>query len=235
METPKHLLVVDGDPESRREVAQSLATRGVACLELGFAREALESAAENPPALVLLEMFLPDISGLGLCRLFREREDLGSVPLVMVTAYVSEMDRILAFEAGVDDFVAKPFYPSELAARVHAILRGAEGGATLEGWSGRALGGVLSIDPRSRTARVSGERVRLSTIEFELLAVLAREAGRVLQRRRLIELVWGVQASPGERVVDSHIKAIRRKLGEAGSLLETVRGKGYRLSDSPGP
>ncbi len=221
------VLVADGNVEDAGRIRQSLATRRIECRLVQTGRAAWEAAAERTPALLLSEMVLPDMTGLGLCRLMRESPALRSVPIAMVTGYAAEIDRVIAFEAGVDDFVPKPFFPAELAARVRAILRaGARRSAAAESGSS-----PVSLDPRRREALVDGRRVNLSLKEFGLLAALVRCRGRVLERRALIERAWGARG-PGERAVDSHIKAIRRKLGDAGGCVETVRGKGYRFNES---
>jgi two-component system phosphate regulon response regulator PhoB len=229
MPAPKRILVVDAEPESRQRIAQSLAPRPVECIGVGTAQAAVAEARKQPPDLVILDLDLPDQTGLGLCRVLREEPPLVCVPILVVTAQASEVDRVLAFEAGADDFLSKPFYPPELAARVAAVLRGYDardkGGRDAEQSPG------LHLDSSRRLAEVHGRRVDLTTTEFEILWALVTQAGRVVRRRELIEKLVGAAASQSDRAVDAHVKSIRRKLGEARDCVETVRGVGYRYRD----
>ncbi len=229
----REVLLVDEDPDARRKIAQSLAERPIVCHESSTAREALAFVKDRLPDLIVLDSYLPDLSGLGLCRLLREEAESHRVPILMVTAQASEIDRILAFEAGADDVLSKPFYPPELAARVAAVLRGVASGDRSVSSGEVAGSGPVSIDRRSGIAEVRGRRLDLTPKEFELLAVLVTQPGRVLRRQQLIEHVWGVDAPQSDRAVDAHVKSIRRKLDEARDCIETVRGVGYRFNERP--
>ena len=227
------VLIVDEDDGVRAAVRRCLADRQLACREASTAREALKSAFEDPPDLILLDLVLPDQSGLGLCRTVRESAALARTPIVVLTSRTTEIDRVLAFESGVDDFLAKPFYPPELGARISAVLRGFAGHSSEPAPTPmRPPRAAIQIDARGGGVIVEGRRVDLTPRELELLAVLIDQAGRVVRRNQLIDRLWRRNAPHSERAIDAHVKSIRRKLGPARAYLETVRGVGYRLSGS---
>jgi two-component system phosphate regulon response regulator PhoB len=228
---PHEILIVHGDPAARAEIRRCLAERSIHCRETASGAECLELAEREPPDLVILDLYLPDQSGLGVCRLIRETPRLERVPIMVVTAQASEIDRVLAFESGADDFVPRPFYAPELRARVDAVLRGF-GTRPLHERPARLERGLMQIDTRGARASIGGERVDLTQKEFELLAELVTHAGRVVRRRQLIDQLWGVGAPQSDRAVDAHIKSIRRKLGSARACIETVRGVGYRFVEA---
>jgi DNA-binding response OmpR family regulator len=228
---PQQVLIVHGDAEARAEIRRCLAERSLQCWEAESGKACLELAQRQPPDLVILDLYLPDQSGLGVCRLIRELPQLARVPIMVVTAQASEIDRVLAFESGADDFVPRPFYAPELRARVDAVLRGF--GARAQGERPAQLTrGAIQIDTRGARASIDGERIDLTQKEFELLAELVTHAGRVVRRRQLLDQLWGAGAPRSERAVDAHIKSIRRKLGRARGCIETVRGVGYRFVES---
>jgi DNA-binding response OmpR family regulator len=226
----KQILVADGDSESRERIAASLAVFDVTAVARGD--EALAWAQREKPDLVVLDLGLQGISGLGLCRLLREDPALGHTGIVMVTAHASEVDRILAFEAGVDDLLPKPFYGRELASRVAAVLRRSSPQRGLAGPCDAPARGLVTLHAATNSVLVGERRLDLTPREYQLLSALMRHAGRVLTRQQLIARVWGGESDHTDRVVDAHIKSIRRKLAEAKDCLETVRGVGYRFSDA---
>jgi two-component system phosphate regulon response regulator PhoB len=227
----KVVLVVDEDDGVRTQICECLAGRQLACREAATARDALRSALADPPDLILVDLVLPDQSGLGLCRMVRESPSLAATPIIVLTSRASEIDRVLAFESGADDFLAKPFYPPELAARVSAVLRGFVGRAEVPPLHSPE-GGAIQLDPRSGRVIADGRRVDLTPRERELLSALIAQAGRVVRRSQLIDRIHGGGSTPrSERAIDAHIKSIRRKLGPAREYVETVRGVGYRLSE----
>jgi two-component system phosphate regulon response regulator PhoB len=173
---------------------------------------------------------LPDQSGLGLCRTVRECPALAATPIIVLTSRASEMDRVLAFESGADDFLAKPFYPPELGARVSAVLRGFAA-HTDEPMTGTAMISALQLDPRTGRVIADGRRIDLTPRERELLSALIAQAGRVVRRSQLIDRLQAGREPRSERAIDAHIKSIRRKLGPARNYVETVRGVGYRLAE----
>ena len=177
------------------------------------------------PRFVVLDLGLPDIDGFDLCRRLRGSAD---VPILILTARDEEADRVIGLELGADDYLTKPFSPRELVARVRAVLRRADPGPP----ESRVIElGDLRVDLRTRCATFAGSRLALRTLEFELLAELARSAGNVVTRDRLLDRVWGLSFAGGTRTVDVHVAQLRKKLGRP-DLIHTVRGVGYRLLDS---
>ena len=231
MGASKHILVVDGDPDWRKRIAESLEGPQVELTTAGGGGEAFDAASRDKPDIIVTELFLPDLSGLGLCRLIREDPSLQHTGLVMVTGYASEIDRILAFEAGIDDFLAKPFFGRELASRVGAVLRRAAPQSGTPDPASLPSQGLVRLHAAASTVMVGDRRLDLTPREYQLLSALIRHVGRVLTRKQLILRVWGSESEHTDRVVDAHIKSIRRKLAEAKGCVETVRGVGYRFSD----
>jgi DNA-binding response OmpR family regulator len=185
----------------------------------------LAAAAREELRFVVLDLALPDADGLELCRQLRGD---GDVPILILTARDEEADRIIGLELGADDYVTKPFSPRELVARVRAVLRRAE---PVPPDAPLIAVGELCIDTRSRTVTIGEATIGLRTLEFELLAELARHAGRVVTRDRLLDQVWGLSFAGGTRTVDVHVAQLRKKLGQP-QLIQTVRGVGYRLLEA---
>ena len=219
----KTILVIDDERNIVDLLRLYLEKEGWAVLAAGNGEDGLALHLRHEPDLVILDLMLPRIDGFEVCRELRRR---GDTPILMLTARDDDVDSIVGLELGADDYVTKPFNPRALIARVKAILRRTEG--TTRG--GRPIEvGTLRVDPRRREASVGDRRLELRAREFDLLAALAREAGAVLTRDALLERVWGTDF-PGEtRTVDVHIGEVRRKLGDDGPPIETVRGFGYRL------
>jgi two-component system response regulator MtrA len=183
-----------------------------------------ETVARRHPRFVVLDLGLPDVDGFDLCRRLRGSAD---VPILILTARDEEADRVIGLELGADDYLTKPFSPRELVARVRAVLRRAEPCLP----ESRVIEvGELRVDLRTRSATFADSPVALRTLEFELLAELARNAGNVVTRDRLLDRVWGLSFAGGTRTVDVHVAQLRKKLGRP-TLIHTVRGIGYRLLD----
>ncbi len=227
----RRILVADGDPLWRDRIAEGLASPSHELIAVGEGLEALAFAKRESADLLVTELILPDMTGLGLCRLLREDASLDPLGILMLATNASEIDRILAFECGVDDFLAKPFFARELLSRATAILRRSGGGREATNRIVSEYQPALALHPNSGSVLVAGARLELTPREFQLLSALMREAGRVVSRLQLIHLVWGNDSQQAERVVDAHIKAIRRKLGGSGDCVETVRGVGYRYAE----
>ena len=201
--------------------------------------DALALARANRPALVVLDVMLPDLSGTEVCRRLRAMPETRDVPVIMLTARGEEIDRVVGFEVGADDYVVKSsFSVRELVLRVRAVLRrrGAGGTPSLpptESEGERLDFGELQIDVPQHRVRVGQETLDLTATEFRLLLELARRKGRVLSRGALLENVWDMPPDLGTRTVDTHVKRLREKLGSAAAYLETVRGVGYRFNSAP--
>ena len=223
----KTVLVVDDERNIVELVRLYLEKEGFAVVAASDGEQALVQYERTDPDLVVLDLMLPKLDGFEVCRELRRR---GDVPILMLTARSEDVDAIVGLELGADDYVTKPFNPRALVARVKAILRRTE--ATAKG--GRPIQvGDLRIDPRRREASVGGRRLDLRAREFDLLAALARDPGVVMTRDALLEDVWGTDF-PGEtRTVDVHVAEVRKKLGDDGPQVETVRGMGYRLVPPP--
>ena len=228
---PTTVLIVEDELDLLDTLEFNLQREGYATRRAPSGRAALEAAALEPaPDLVLLDLMLPDMSGTEICRQLRAAERTRATPIIMLTARGEEVDRVVGFEVGADDYVTKPFSVRELMLRVRAILRRA-GGTTEE--PSRLQHGGLEVDIASHRVWVQGEEVRLTALEFRLLATLLSRAGRVQTRDTLLADVWGMHAGLTTRTVDTHVTRLRKKLGdEAGNYIETLRGVGYRFRDS---
>jgi len=223
----ERILVVDDEPDIVALVAYHLAKAGYRVSTASSGTEALESTRRDRPALVVLDLMLPGMSGYDVLEQLRASDATRGVAVLMLTARREEPDRIRGLSLGADDYLTKPFSPQELVLRVGAILRrlGA-GGAT----SGDTLHiGALEIDLAAHQVKVEGEPVELTPTEFKLLLILAERRGRVQARAHLLETVWEAAPDIQTRTVDMHVQRLRAKLGVVGDMIETVRGFGYRL------
>lgn len=231
----RRVLIVDPDPIDRETARKSLDLPDLEIREAVGLADALEEARRTTPDVVLVELALSDGSGFALCRSLRENEALASTPIMIVSRWAREADRILGFECGADDFVAKPYFARELVSRLRAVLRRSAQLAVAPEERPLAARDGLVVDSHRRAARVDGETVALTPREFALLEALALSGGRVLSRGDLIREAWKSPDGLLERSVDAHIKSLRRKLGAARDVVETVRGLGYRLAEGVRP
>ena len=223
------ILVVDDEPQIVRLVRDHLEAVGFSVLEASDGPSAVRTAATDRPDLIVLDLGLPRLDGLEVTRALRKDNP---VPIIMLTARSDESDKLVGLELGADDYMTKPFSPKELVARIRAVLRRAETAAA--GPPVLKVGDDVELDLPRMEARVGGRRVELTPTEFQLLAALAREPGRVFTRAQLLDAVHGVAFESYERAIDAHVKNIRRKLEpEPGSprYLLTVYGVGYRFAD----
>jgi len=227
----KHrVLIVEDELDIAGLIKHTLERGGEATAEIvGSGDAALKAVMERAPDLMILDLNLPAMSGVDVCRIIRSRADLPHVPIIMLTARTSEDDRVRGLEQGADDYITKPFSMRELTARVRAVLRRSH--ATEPRLPTRYSGDRLVADFDAIAVSVDGEAVRLTRREFELLQYLVRNKNRVVSRDRLLERVWGYERLVETRSVDVHVGRLRAKLRSAGRQIETVIGLGYRFVD----
>ena len=226
---PRTVLVVEDERAIREAVAYALGAEGFAVLEAGTGEDGLRLVREESPDLVILDLMLPGLGGVAVCRALRERS---TVPVIMLTARDAELDRIVGLEAGADDYVTKPFSMAELVSRVRALLRRVE--LDREGLAARRRVAGIEIDLLAHRVTVDGAAVHLTPTEYRLLELLSANVGRVLTRVQVMEHLWESAYVGDERACDVHIAALRRKI-EADPAsprrIVTVRGVGYRLAE----
>lgn len=223
------VLVVEDEEEVAVAMEYKLKLEGLRSRVALNGREALQEVMREPiPDLVLLDIMLPDSSGLDLCQRIRETPSTHHVPVIMLTAKGSEIDRVLGFEVGADDYLVKPFSLRELMLRIQVVLRRIR---SVERMPERKLcqSGGLLLDTEAHRVFVDDQEVFLTHTQFKLLHTLMERQGRVMPRDILLDVVWGVRSYVQTRTVDSHVKQLRKLLGEAGAYIETVRGVGYRF------
>jgi two-component system phosphate regulon response regulator PhoB len=226
------ILIVEDERDLLSTIEYNLQQEGYRTRTAASGNEAMRLANEQPvPDLVVLDLMLPDIPGTEVCRNLRAGDRTRGIPVIMLTAKGEEIDRVVGFEVGADDYVVKPFSVRELALRIRAVLRRAQASET-EG--DLVEFGNLRIDPSAHRCWVEGQEVSLTALEFKLLTTLLVRRGRVQTREVLLTDVWGFSADVTTRTVDTHVKRLRQKIGEAGRYIETLRGVGYRLRSEPG-
>jgi two-component system, OmpR family, alkaline phosphatase synthesis response regulator PhoP len=225
---PQSVLVVEDEASIASFVAAYLKNAGYAVRTTPSGNEALKLVASEKPALVVLDLMLPDIDGVEVCKRIRQHGDL---PVLMLTARDEDVDKIIGLEVGADDYMTKPFNPRELVARVRAILR-RSGTHSSDRESAVIQHGDLVVDAGRREAKVGDEEIQLAPKEFDLLWELLDHRGLVLTRDQLLERVWGYTFAGDTRTVDVHVRQLRRKLGDASPIV-TVWGVGYKVSVEP--
>src|ERR1039457_272365 len=228
------ILVVEDEEDIRQILAYNLGQSGHEVLTADRGAAGLDLARKERPELVLLDLMLPDISGLEVCRQLKSDPALREVPVMMLTARSEEIDRVVGFELGADDYVVKPFSVRELILRVQAVLRRSHGSASGVNADSEAelVFGRLRVDRSAHRTWVDDEEITLTPLEMKLLWTLYQRRGRVQTRGVLLDDVWEASPENNTRTVDTHIKRLREKLGLAGAYVETVRGIGYRFASS---
>jgi two-component system phosphate regulon response regulator PhoB len=221
------ILVVDDEPDITALVAYHLAKAGYRVSTAATGQDALRAAKEERPDVVILDIMLPSVSGYDVLGEMRKREETREVGVILLTARREEADRIKGLSLGADDYLTKPFSPQELTLRVQALLRRLGSPAVSAGSTISA--GSIALDRSSHRVTVDGVELELTATEFKLLLTLVERRGRVQSRPQLLETVWEAQPDIQTRTVDMHVQRLRTKLGEAGNMIETVRGFGYRF------
>jgi phosphate regulon transcriptional regulator PhoB len=224
------ILVVDDEADLVKVVKYNLEREGWKVQAAGDGASGYEAARRGLPDLIVLDLMLPGMDGLEVCRKLRAEPRTARIPIVMLTAKGSESDRIVGLEMGADDYLAKPFSPRELVARVKAVLRRVAPAPEAGDESALSVADV-QLDPGRHEVSVKGKSVGLTATEFRLLHTLMKRPGQVFSRDRLIDGAIGEDAHVVDRTIDVHVTALRKKLGKAGAMIETVRGVGYRIRD----
>ena len=227
------ILVVEDEPDIAKLVSYNLTQERFKVVTAEDGEQALKTIQREKPNLVVLDLMLPGLSGIEVCKLLREREETAKLPILMLTAKAGEADRVLGLELGADDYLSKPFSPRELVARVRAILRRTDGSATKETPPAYDKGG-LKIDFSTYEVLVRGKAVKLTLKEFELLRFLVQNPNRVLSRDQLLDRVWGGETFVTPRTVDVHIRRLRKAIEKDDSKpkwILTLRGVGYKFDE----
>jgi two-component system phosphate regulon response regulator PhoB len=222
------ILVVEDEPDAAELVEFNLKAAGFEVVVAANGSDAIERARVHSPNLILLDVMLPEVDGLEVCKILRRDPATSPIPIIMLTAKAAEFDRVLGLELGADDYMTKPFSPRELVLRVKNLLRRRQGDAEK---SERMQLGELVVDVPRHVAAVAGKALDLTATEFKLLTILAQRRGRVQSREQLLRDVWEYDSVIDTRTVDTHMRRLREKLGKASRFLDTVRGVGYRFGD----
>jgi two-component system phosphate regulon response regulator PhoB len=226
------LLVIEDEQDLQQVLAYNLRLAGHTVTSSLRGSEGLSLAQSQHPDLILLDLMLPDLPGTEICKTLKTDMATRQIPILMLTAKGEEIDRVLGFELGAEDYVTKPFSVRELMLRIQAILRRTQAAKSMEP-SDPIQFGLLRVDPAAYRVWVQNSEVQLTSMEFRLLMTLYERRNRVQTRAALLEDVWGMQADTETRTVDTHVKRLREKLGVAETYVETVRGVGYRFVTSP--
>ncbi len=221
------ILVADDEEDVLNLVSSNLKNVGYDVIEAKNGESALNAARGEAPSLIVLDLLLPGMSGLEVCKVLKGDPATSNIPIIMLTAKAEEVDRVLGLELGADDYITKPFSPRELVLRVKSVVRRSLGFADL----GKILNvGKISLDRAHHEVKVRSNSLDLTPTEFKLLMILMERKGRVQSRERLLNDVWGYENLIDTRTVDTHVRRLREKLGPEAQWIETVRGFGYRVS-----
>jgi len=224
----KTILIVEDERDVVDLLTLNLRKAGFAISMASDGALGLQKARSEKPAFIILDLMLPKMPGLEICKILKSDPATRRIPIMMLTAKAEEIDRIVGLEFGADDYVTKPFSPREVVLRIRAIMR--RGDAKQE--EEHLAAGPIVIDPARHEVSVGGKRVNLTSLEFKLLCTLMQRRGRVQARDRLLNDVWGYESIIDTRTVDTHVRRLRKKLGKAADAIESVRGFGYRLREN---
>ena len=224
----ERVLIVEDDKHISKLVKFNLEKANYECTIAATGEKALEVLDNQAVDLVILDIMLPGMNGLEICRAIRQKEKFKSLPIMMLTAKGEEVDRVVGFEMGADDYIVKPFSPRELVLRVKAILKR---GKAEESKKDIITSEDITIDIPKYKVTVKGKAIDLTQMEFKLLVTLVERQGRVQTRERLLSDVWDMDTDVDTRTIDTHIKRLREKLGKSGNSIETVRGLGYKFKE----
>jgi phosphate regulon transcriptional regulator PhoB len=222
----RKILIVEDETDVADLLTLNLRKAGYKVSTATDGANGLQKARDDRPDFIILDLMLPKMSGLEVCKILKSDTATTQIPILMLTAKAEEVDRIVGLEFGADDYVTKPFSPREIVLRIRAILRrGETADESLKA-------GPIAINAARHEVRVNGKPVHLTSLEFKLLRTLMQRHGRVQDRDRLLNEVWGYESVIDTRTVDTHVRRLREKLGKAGDAIETVRGFGYRLREN---
>ncbi len=223
------VLLVEDDEDILNLIDYNLTLANLRVIRAKDGEEAIEIARREMPDVILLDLMLPKIDGIDVCKVLKQDDKTSHIPIVMVTAKGEEMDRVVGLEIGAEDYIVKPFSPRELVLRIKAILKRVKGEDYKR--TGQKRLGSISIDQDTHEVMVDGSVVELTPIEFRLLWEMISNPSHLFTREILLDRVWGDDCYVTERTVDTHVRRLRRKLGEAGGMIETIRGFGYRIKE----
>jgi two-component system phosphate regulon response regulator PhoB/two-component system alkaline phosphatase synthesis response regulator PhoP len=222
----KLIAIIDDEPDIVELVSINLKKAGFDTRGFSNLESFLSFLKKQTPDLVILDLMLPDADGLEICKYLKKKDELSSIPIIMLTAKADETDKILGLELGADDYVTKPFSPKELVARVKVALRRQ---IQKEDTKKIEIGGILVIDLEKFSVMVEGEKIDLTSTEFKILQLLSSKQGWVFSRDKILDYLWGREKAVLDRTVDVHVKNLREKLGTAGQFIKNMRGIGYKL------
>ena len=221
------ILIVEDDPDIVEMISYNLKKEGYKTLSVFNGEEAIDVAKKELPNLIILDLMLPGMDGLEVCFILRKNEPTAHIPIIMLTAKSQEADKVVGLELGADDYITKPFSPRELIARIKAVLRRYKKVSAKE----IIEADDLVIDSLKHKVMVFGKPISLTATEFKLLEFMAKRAGVVLSREKILDSVFGYDCAIYDRTIDTHIKSLRKKLGKARGYIETIRGVGYRFKE----
>src|SRR6059058_3516447 len=223
----RNILIIEDETDVADLLSLNLRKAGFRVSTAGDGASGLQKARDDRPDFIILDLMLPKMAGLEVCRILKSDAATARMPILMLTAKAEEIDRIVGLEFGADDYVTKPFSPREVVLRIGAIMRRADAKELEE----HLAVGPIRIDAARHEVSVNGKRVNLTSLEFKLLQTLMQRRGRVQARDRLLNDVWGYESVIDTRTVDTHVRRLRKKLGKAADVIESVRGFGYRMKE----